>query len=105
MSAWYIFNALGFYPMNPASAEYMVGSPLFDSVTVRLPLAPQAPQAEEHTLTITAAGAAAKMYVSGLSVDGAPVQSPLLCHEDLLRAEKLDFVMAAEPQTWGAGVL
>ncbi|KAF7354596.1 Glycoside hydrolase family 92 protein [Mycena sanguinolenta] len=37
MSAWYLFSALGFYPVNPASGEYVVGSPFFDKVTVNLP--------------------------------------------------------------------
>ena len=37
MSAWYIFTALGFYPLNPASGDYMIGSPLFRKVTVELP--------------------------------------------------------------------
>ena len=34
MASWYMFNAMGFYPMNPASAEYVVGSPIFDKVRV-----------------------------------------------------------------------
>ena len=36
MSAWYVFNALGFYPYSLASGEYVIGSPLFDKVTVHL---------------------------------------------------------------------
>src|SRR3546814_6122524 len=34
MSAWYIFSSMGFYPVNPASGEYVIGSPLFDKVTI-----------------------------------------------------------------------
>ena len=37
MSAWYIFTAIGFYPVNPASAQYMIGSPLFTRATLNLP--------------------------------------------------------------------
>src|ERR1700746_4239559 len=37
MSAWYIFTALGFYPVNPASAQYMIGSPVFHRVALNLP--------------------------------------------------------------------
>jgi len=36
MSAWYLFTALGFYPVNPASGDYMIGSPLFPKMTLRL---------------------------------------------------------------------
>jgi putative alpha-1,2-mannosidase len=36
MSAWYLFTALGFYPVNPASGDYMIGSPLFTKMTLRL---------------------------------------------------------------------
>lgn len=37
MSAWYVFSAMGFYPVNPASGEYMIGSPIFDKVTINNP--------------------------------------------------------------------
>ena len=36
MSAWYVFTSMGFYPVNPASDEYLLCSPLFDKVTIRL---------------------------------------------------------------------
>ena len=36
MSAWYLFTALGFYPVNPASGDYMIGSPLFGRMSLRL---------------------------------------------------------------------
>ena len=36
MSAWYIFSSLGFYPVTPASNEYIIGSPLFDKATINL---------------------------------------------------------------------
>lgn len=37
MSAWYVFSSMGFYPVNPASGEYMIGSPIFDKVTINNP--------------------------------------------------------------------
>ena len=37
MSAWYVFSALGFYPVNPASGEYNIGTPLFDEAIIHLP--------------------------------------------------------------------
>lgn len=98
MSAWYVFNTMGFYPVNPASAEYMVGTPLFDKITVKFPQA-------ENTLVISSTGARNKPYVQSFSVDGAEIQTPILKHTDLLGAQSIEFTMSDKPQTWGAGVL
>ncbi len=98
MSAWYIFNALGFYPVNPASATYMIGSPIFDKAEIKLPQT-------DHVLTITAAGAKDKKYVQSLALDGVVMTTPVLAHADLLKAKELTFVMNHQPQTWGKDTL
>ncbi|KAL1739502.1 glycoside hydrolase family 92 protein [Schizophyllum fasciatum] len=67
MSAWYIFSALGFYPVDPVSAEYVVGSPFFDKVTIRLPST--AEDASERVLVVVAEGAADRPYVKSVLVD------------------------------------
>ena len=114
MSSWYIFNALGFYPMNPASGEYMVGAPLFDRVRMRLPAPPVydtdlsssgASDRVGTVLTITAEGARDKPYVQALSVDGRSYDAPVLRHAELMTATEIAFEMSAEPQTWGANTL
>ena len=97
MSAWYIFNALGFYPMNPASAEYVVSSPIFDQVELHLPQ-----KGDAAVLTLTAEGARSQQYVRGVAVNGQQVSSPVLKHADLLQAVSIAFDMSDEPQTWGA---
>lgn len=94
MSAWYVFNTLGFYPVNPASAEYLIGTPYFDKVTIRLP------QTEE-VLTITAPGARENMYVAGVRLDGDETDSPVLKHDRLMQLKELSFEMASAPQEWG----
>lgn len=98
MSAWYIFNALGMYPVNPASAEYLVGSPIFDKVELTLPQ-------NGHSLTISALGARNGPFVKSLSMDGEFVAEPVIHHVDLFRVNNIDFEMSTEPQSWGAGVL
>jgi len=98
MSAWYIFNSLGFYPMNPASAEYIVSSPIFDKVEISFPQA-------DHVLTLTALEARSQQYVRGLEVDGVEVTSPVLKHADVLKARSIAFDMSDEPQNWGANEL
>jgi putative alpha-1,2-mannosidase len=98
MSSWYILNSLGFYPVNPASAEYLIGSPVFDKVEVQFPLA-------ASPLTITAEGASGKPYVAGVAVDGQSIAAPVLQHKTLMQTKSLDFSMSAEPQMWGANQL
>jgi putative alpha-1,2-mannosidase len=104
MSAWYVFSALGFYPLNPASDEYVIGAPFFEKVTIRLPAgaATGGIGGQEHEITICAPGAPTKPFVKGLWVDGRAVDRPLLKHADLVGAEKIEFEMSDEPADWGA---
>jgi predicted alpha-1,2-mannosidase len=104
MSAWYVFSALGFYPLNPASDEYVVGAPFFEKVTIRLPAgaATGGIDGQEHEITICAPGAPTKPFVKGLWVNGRAVDRPLLRHADLVEAEKIEFEMSDEPTDWGA---
>lgn len=101
MSAWYVFSALGFYPVNPAGDEYIVGTPLFDEVEIKLP--DGGPQ-REKTLVIRASGAAeGKMYVEGLTVDGREVDRPVLKHTEIVGADVIEFKMSSDKTCWGTG--
>lgn len=104
MSAWYLFSALGFYPVNPASDEYVVGSPFFEKVTLRLPAgaATSGRGGEEHELIITAPGAPTMPFVRSLEVDGVAVTRPLLTHAQIVGARSIAFEMAETPQAWGS---
>ncbi|KAI4592301.1 hypothetical protein KJ359_011360 [Pestalotiopsis sp. 9143b] len=107
MSAWYVFSALGFYPVNPASDEYVIGSPLFEKVTLRLPAGAMTggeestQQAAEKTLVINAPGAPHKPYVDGLRVDGKEINRPVLKHSELVGASLVEFNMAETRGIWG----
>ncbi|KAI5310905.1 hypothetical protein KEM55_002372 [Ascosphaera atra] len=109
MSAWYIFSALGFYPVNPASDEYVVGTPFFEKVTIRFPPGVASggcvhcPDAEEKTLTISAPGAPSRPYIKGLSIDGRPVLEPIIKHADLVSATTIRYDMSDSPTSWGQG--
>ncbi|KAJ6579665.1 glycosyl hydrolase family 92-domain-containing protein [Mycena vulgaris] len=94
MSAWYMFSALGFYPVNPVSGEYIVGSPFFDKVTLNLP-------GQAKPLTITAAGAASAQYVRALSIDGRAVMWPVIRHEQIAAGGDVRFAMSEVPEAWG----
>lgn len=106
MSAWYIFSSLGFYPVNPASDEYVVGTPFFDKVSIRLPpgadTGGKIADGEERSLTISATGAPTKSYIKSLKVDGREVKTPILKHGDIVRAEKIEFEMSETPTSWGS---
>ncbi|MBO0609065.1 GH92 family glycosyl hydrolase [Myceligenerans salitolerans] len=95
MSSWWIFAALGFYPLQVGSAEYAVGSPLFEKATVHLP---------DGDLVINAHGNSDEnVYVQSLRVDGRPTTSTSLSQRDLSGGARLDFVMGPEPSDWGTG--
>ncbi|KAI7274749.1 hypothetical protein KC345_g6903 [Hortaea werneckii] len=103
MSAWYVFSALGFYPVNPASDEYIVGAPFFEKVTIRLPAGAGTggESGQEHDLMITAPGAPKMPFVKSLHVDGKAVDQPVLTHGQIVNARHIAFEMADMPQSWG----
>lgn len=104
MSAWYLYSALGFYPVNPASDEYVVGAPWFETVSICFPAgaATGGVGGEENTLVITAPGAITKPFVKSLKVDGVEVNRPMLRHKQIVTAKRIEFEMASTPQPWGA---
>lgn len=106
MSAWYVFSALGFYPVNPASDEYVVGSPFFEKVTIKLPAGVDnggnATSGKVRTLVISAPGAPTNPFVKSLKVDGKAVDVPMLRHSQIVKASRIDFEMANTPQAWGS---
>ncbi|GGZ88411.1 GH92 family glycosyl hydrolase [Streptomyces echinoruber] len=95
-SAWYLFSALGFYPLVMGSGEYAIGSPLFTRATVHLD--------NGRDLVIRAPRNSAKnIYVQGVRVNGKPWNSTSLPHSLLARGGVLDFDMGPAPSSWGTG--
>jgi len=89
-SAWYIFSAMGFYPVCPASCEYALGSPLFDKMTVHLP--------SGKDIEITAKdNNAQNVYVDKLSVNGKPYTKNYITHQQLVGGAKISAVMTDKP--------
>lgn len=96
MSAWYVFSALGFYPVNPASAEYVIGSPLFGHAALHLP--------NGKTFDISALNNSAKnVYVQSVKLNGQPLDKPIITHAQIEAGGKLEFVMGPKPSAWAAG--
>lgn len=90
MSAWYIFTALGFYPVTPASNEYIIGRPFLERVTLHLP--------GGRSFTVIAHGLdAAHPYVGAVSLNGKPLARVFLRHEEIVAGGELVFTMQAQP--------
>jgi len=89
-SAWYVFSAMGFYPVTPASDQYVLGAPLFKKLTVKLE--------NGKTITINAPkNNADNKYVNSLTVNGKPYDVNWLSHKALLNGAELNFDMSATP--------
>ncbi|MFG2575771.1 GH92 family glycosyl hydrolase [Streptomyces sp. NPDC048481] len=95
-SAWYLFSALGFYPLVMGGGEYAVGSPLFTKATVHL-------ENGKDLVVRAPRNSARNVYVQGLKVDGRPWTSTALPHALLAKGAVLDFAMGPRPSAWGTG--
>ncbi|HJU07177.1 MAG TPA: GH92 family glycosyl hydrolase [Rhodanobacteraceae bacterium] len=95
MSAWYIFTALGFYPVAPASNQYVIGRPFVRRAVLHLP--------NGKTFTITADNLDdAHPYVGSVSLNGKPLTRVWIGHDEITSGGELHFTMAAQPnKTWG----
>ena len=94
MSAWWLFSALGLYPLRVGSPAYIIGSPLFTKAVVRMD--------NGGELVVNAPNNNARnIYVQGLSVNGRPWDRVYLPHEEIARGGTLDFRMGPNPSTWG----
>ena len=91
-SAWYVFSALGFYPVCPASDEYAIGTPLFKKVKVSLPggkvISLEAPENSKDNF-----------YIGGIKLNGKNWTRNYFKHSDLTNGAKIVYSMSAEPVT------
>ncbi|HEX2976238.1 MAG TPA: GH92 family glycosyl hydrolase [Bacteroidales bacterium] len=91
-SAWYVFSALGFYPVTPGTQQYVFGSPLFNKVTLSLP--------NGKNLVIEAKGNSREnVYVQSIKFRGRTLNENFINHSELLKGGKLVFRMGAEANT------
>ena len=95
MSAWYIFAALGFYPVNPASGDYLIGSPLFTQMTLRL--------ASGKQFSVSALNNSAEnIYIQSATLNGKLLSVPLIRYTDIVDGGSLRLVMGPAPSKWAA---
>lgn len=91
MSAWYIFSALGFYPVCPGTDQYVVGAPYLPYACVSLP--------NGNKLEIKAPGVSDRnRYIKSMKVNGKVYDKSYLTHADIMNGGTIEFVMAARPE-------
>ena len=89
-SAWYVFSAMGFYPVCPASDQYVLGTPLFKKMTISL--------ADGKKLVINAPdNSAENKYVQTVMFNGQSSNKNWLGHFDLIKGGTINFTMGAQP--------
>jgi len=94
MSAWYIFSAMGFYPLSMGSGEYVITSPLFDKVTIHLE--------NGKEIVITANNNSDEnVYIQSCKINGKDSNSLVLTHSQLLEGADITFEMGKEHSSWG----
>lgn len=95
MSAWYVFSAMGMYPVCPGNPQYVLSEPIFNSVTINL----------ENGKSFLITSSASKKEVTGVSVNGETTQRSYLEHATLIAGGKLDFLYAlaaGQKNTYGS---
>ncbi len=96
MSAWYVWSAIGFYPVNPVGGIYVIGSPRVDKATIRL-----APSGRTFTM-IAANNSAQNVYIQTATLNGRPLTVSYLTHDQLMAGGVLRFQMGSQPNlNWG----
>lgn len=89
-SAWYVFSAMGIYPMNPISGQYEIGSPVFPEVRMHLE--------NGKTFTVKAANVSAEnIYVQSVKLNGKPLDKSYITHEQIMKGATLELEMGATP--------
>ncbi|MGM9679032.1 MAG: GH92 family glycosyl hydrolase [Bacteroidaceae bacterium] len=91
-SAWYVFSALGFYPVCPGTNQYVIGTPYFDKVTLHLE--------NGKTLAIKAAdNSTVNKYVQSIKLGGKSYSKNYFTHDDIMKGGKIEFRMGDKPNT------
>lgn len=89
-SAWYVFGALGFYPVCPGTSEYVVGSPLFEKAVLSLP--------NEKTFEVNASkNSLDNVFIQNALLNGRKFENNYLTHEQISSGGKFDLKMSDKP--------
>ncbi|NMR27325.1 glycoside hydrolase family 92 protein [Pseudoalteromonas sp. NEC-BIFX-2020_015] len=95
MSAWYIFSAMGFYPVAPGDLSYAIGAPQVEKVTLKL--------AQGKSFTTFAKDISEEnLYIQSVTLNGKPLTRNYLMHAEIINGGELRYQMGDKPnKTWG----
>ena len=95
MSAWYVLSSMGFYSVTPGSNTYIIGTPLFDKVSVNLE--------NGNTFTIAANNLSnTNIYIESATLNGKTLNQSFINHNDIVAGGILEFTMTDNPAIWGS---
>ena len=96
LCSWYVFSAMGFYPVTPGSGEYAIGSPFFKSIKIQLP--------NGESFTVLAKDCSKKnKYIQSATLNGEELNRPFISHSDIANGGELQLVMGDRPnKNWGS---
>ncbi|HEU5071569.1 MAG TPA: GH92 family glycosyl hydrolase [Verrucomicrobiae bacterium] len=99
-SAWYVFTAMGFYPVDPVSGRYVIGSPMADQVTLRL----DDQHYHAHTFRVVAKNNSPQnVYIQSARLNGRPLERTWLAHDEIAAGGRLELTMGPQPnRAWGS---
>jgi predicted alpha-1,2-mannosidase len=96
MSAWLLFTAMGFYPVNPASGDYMIGSPMYGQMSIKLSNGKVfRVEAENNSAT--------NVYIQSATLNDHALTIPVITWGQIQSGATLRFVMGPKPSTWASG--
>ena len=96
MASWYVFSAIGLYPICPANPVYTIGSPIFEEIKIHL--------GNGHIFIIEAVNVSARnKYIQSADINGKLLNTPFITHEELMQGGTLTLQMGDRPsKNWGA---
>lgn len=95
MSAWYVFATMGFYPLDPVSAQYLIVAPNFKNIKIKL--------SNQHIFEITRYQKTSKSaYIKSVRLNGKPYLKTFFTYADLSKGGKLEIFLEDQPSKWGS---
>ena len=90
MSAWFVFSSMGFYPVDPISGKYEIGTPIFPEVKMHL--------ANGKAFTVLAPDVSREnIYIQSVKLNGRPYDKSYITHEQIMNGDTLEFEMGNQP--------
>lgn len=99
MSAWYVFSAMGFYPVTPGSNQYIIGTPLFEKTTINLESHNGSGGEKFHIKAYDLSND--NKYIDRAKLNGRTLDETYISHEDIMEGGTLELWMTNQPSEWG----